>query len=70
MQEVTRENIGKPMGMILFEKGKGEVLTIATIQSEFGSKFQITGQPTTERDRKSTRLNSSHSQQSRMPSSA
>jgi preprotein translocase subunit SecD len=48
MQEVTRENIGKPMGMILFEKGKGEVLTIATIQSEFGSKFQITGQPTTE----------------------
>ena len=48
MQEVTRENIGKPMGMILFEKGKGEVLTIATIQGEFGSKFQITGPPTTE----------------------
>ena len=48
MQEVTRENIGKPMGMILFENGKGEVLTIATIQSEFGSKFQITGQSTTE----------------------
>jgi preprotein translocase subunit SecD len=47
MQEITRENIGKPMGMILFEKGKGEVLTIATIQGEFGSKFQITGQPTT-----------------------
>jgi preprotein translocase subunit SecD len=47
MQEVTRENLGKPMGMILFEKGKGEVLTIATIQGEFGSKFQITGQPTT-----------------------
>jgi preprotein translocase subunit SecD len=33
------------MGMILFEKGRGEVLTIATIQGEFGSKFQITGQP-------------------------
>ena len=48
MQDVTRENLGKPMGMILFEKGKGEVLTIATIQGEFGSKFQITGQPTTE----------------------
>ena len=47
MQQITRENIGKPMGMILFEKGKGEVLTIATIQGEFGSKFQITGQPTT-----------------------
>jgi preprotein translocase subunit SecD len=36
------------MGMILFEKGRGEVLTVATIQSEFGSKFQITGQPNTE----------------------
>lgn len=48
MQEITRENIGKPMGMILFEKGRGEVLTVATIQSEFGAKFQITGQPTTE----------------------
>jgi len=48
MQEVTRENLQKPMGMILFEKGKGEVLTIATIQGEFGSKFQITGQPTTQ----------------------
>jgi preprotein translocase subunit SecD len=48
MQEITRENIGKPMGMILFEKGRGEVLTVATIQSEFGSKFQITGQPSTE----------------------
>lgn len=48
MQEITRENIGKPMGMILFEKGRGEVLTVATIQGEFGSKFQITGQPSTE----------------------
>lgn len=48
MQQITRENIGKPMGMILFEKGRGEVLTVATIQSEFGSKFQITGQPSTE----------------------
>ena len=48
MQETTRENVGKPMGMILFEKGRGEVLTIATIQSEFGSKFQITGQPSTQ----------------------
>jgi len=34
--------------MILFEKGRGEVLTIATIQGEFGTKFQITGQPTTQ----------------------
>jgi len=48
MQEITRENIGKPMGMILFEKGRGEVLTVATIQGEFGAKFQITGQPSTD----------------------
>jgi preprotein translocase subunit SecD len=42
---VSRDNIGKPMAMILFEKGKGEVLTVATIQSELGDRFQITGQP-------------------------
>lgn len=48
MQDMTRENLQKPMGMILFEKGRGEVLTIATIQGEFGSKFQITGQPSTQ----------------------
>ncbi len=34
------------MAMVLFEKGKGEVLTVATIQSELGDRFQITGQPT------------------------
>lgn len=43
---VSRDNIGKPMAMILFEKGRGEVLTVATIQSELGDRFQITGQPT------------------------
>ena len=31
------------MAVVLFEKGKGEVLTVATIQSELGSRFQITG---------------------------
>ncbi len=49
MREVTRENIGKPMGIVLFEKNKAEVLTLATIQGEFGSDFQITGQETTEK---------------------
>ncbi|WP_244814407.1 protein translocase subunit SecD [Caballeronia sp. Lep1P3] len=43
---VSRDNIGKPMAMVLFEKGKGEVLTVANIQSELGDRFQITGQPT------------------------
>jgi preprotein translocase subunit SecD len=36
------------MGIVLFEKGKGEVLTVATIQSELGSSFQITGSYSTE----------------------
>jgi hypothetical protein len=31
------------MAIVLFEKGKGEVLTVATIRSELGSRFQITG---------------------------
>ena len=48
LRDVSRENIGKPMGIVLFEKGKGEVLTVATIQSELGSSFQITGSYSTE----------------------
>ena len=46
--EVSRENIGKPMGIVLFEKGKGEVLTVANIISELGTSFQITGSNSTE----------------------
>jgi preprotein translocase subunit SecD len=46
VRSVSRDNIGKPMAMVLFEKGKGEVLTVATIQSELGDRFQITGQAT------------------------
>ncbi len=36
------------MAIILFEKNKGEVISDATIQSEFGSQFEITGQFSTE----------------------
>ncbi|MFC5476190.1 protein translocase subunit SecD [Paraherbaspirillum soli] len=43
MREATRTKVGKAMAIVLFEKGKGEVLTVATIQSELGSRFQITG---------------------------
>ena len=43
MLQVTRENLKKPMAVVLFERGRGEVLTVATIQGEFGSHFQITG---------------------------
>ncbi len=48
MREATHDNVGKPMGIILFEKNKAEVLTVATILGELGSDFQITGQSSTE----------------------
>jgi len=43
MRAVTRENLGKPMAIVLYEKGKGEAVSVATIQGEFGNSFQITG---------------------------
>ncbi|MFK0378478.1 protein translocase subunit SecD [Pandoraea sp. NPDC090278] len=43
LRDVSRDNIGKPMAIVLFEKGKGEVLTVATIRGELGQSFQITG---------------------------
>jgi preprotein translocase subunit SecD len=43
MRNATRDKVGKRMAIVLFEKGKGELLTVATIQSELGSTFQITG---------------------------
>ena len=43
MREASRENIGKRMAILLFEKGKGEAISVATIQGELGTRFQITG---------------------------
>jgi preprotein translocase subunit SecD len=43
MRDVTRENLKKLMAIVLFERGKGEAISVATIQGEFGSRFQITG---------------------------
>ncbi|MDW8468989.1 MAG: protein translocase subunit SecD [Burkholderiales bacterium] len=43
MRQTTREHLKRPMAIILFEKGRGEAISVATIQSEFGSRFQITG---------------------------
>jgi len=43
MREATRSRIGKRMAIVLFEKGKGEVLIAPTINDELGSRFQITG---------------------------
>jgi preprotein translocase subunit SecD len=43
MRQATRENMKRLMAIILLEKGKGEAISVATIQGEFGSRFQITG---------------------------
>jgi preprotein translocase subunit SecD len=43
MTLATRENVGKNMAVVLIEKGKPEVLSWPTIQSELGASFQITG---------------------------
>lgn len=48
MRQATRDKIGKLMAIVLFEKGKGEVLTVATIRDELGARFQITGMGTAE----------------------
>ncbi len=46
-KDVTRENIGKRMAIILFEKGKGEVVTAPVIRAEIGGgRVQISGRMT------------------------
>jgi preprotein translocase subunit SecD len=48
-KDVTRENINKRMAIILFEKGKGEVVTAPVIRSEIsGGRVQISGRMTTQ----------------------
>jgi preprotein translocase subunit SecD len=47
-RDITRENIGKRMAILLFEKGKGEVVTAPVIRSEIGGgRVQISGRMTT-----------------------
>lgn len=48
MRDLTRENVGKRMAMVLFDRNKGEAISVATIQGEFGNSFQITGRFTSE----------------------
>lgn len=44
MKDMSRENIGKRMAIILFEKGKGEVVTAPVIRSELsGGRVKISG---------------------------
>jgi len=48
-KDVTRESIGKRMAILLFEKGKGEVVTAPVIRSEIGGgRVQISGRMTTQ----------------------
>ena len=46
MKDISRDNIGKRMAILLFEKGKGEVVTAPVIRGELGSSFQISGSMT------------------------
>lgn len=48
-RDVTRENVGKRMAILLFEKGKGEVVTAPVIRTEIGGgRVQISGSMTTQ----------------------
>ena len=46
MRDISRDNIGKRMAILLFEKGKGEVVTAPVIRGELGARFQISGRMT------------------------
>ena len=46
VRDVSRANIGQRMALILFEKGKGEVITAPVIKGELGARFQISGNMT------------------------
>jgi preprotein translocase subunit SecD len=47
-QQSTRENVGKRMAIILFEKGKGEIVTAPVIRTEIGGgRVQISGRMNT-----------------------
>ena len=47
-RDVTRENINKRMAIILFEKGRGEVVTAPVIRTEIGGgRVQISGSMST-----------------------
>ena len=43
MRDVSRENMDKPMAILLFEKGKGQAISVATIRGELGTRFSISG---------------------------
>ena len=47
-KDITRENVGKRMAILLIEKGKGEVITAPVIRTEIaGGRVQISGSMST-----------------------
>ncbi|MCB1933634.1 MAG: protein translocase subunit SecD [Candidatus Accumulibacter sp.] len=47
-KDITRDNVGKRMAIVLVEKGKGEVITAPVIRAEIGGgRVQISGRMTT-----------------------
>ena len=47
-KDITRENVGKRMAILLIEKGKGEVITAPVIRTEIGGgRVQISGRMNT-----------------------
>jgi len=47
-KDITRDNVGKRMAILLIEKGKGEVVTAPVIRTEIGGgRVQISGKMTT-----------------------
>jgi preprotein translocase subunit SecD len=46
MKDISRDNVGKRRAILLFEKGKGEVVTAPVIRGELGAHFQISGRMT------------------------
>ena len=47
-RDITRENVGKRMAILLIEKGRGEVVTAPVIRTEIGGgRVQISGSMTT-----------------------
>ena len=48
-RDITRDNVGRRMAIVLVEKGKGEVVTAPVIRTEIGGgRVQISGRMTTE----------------------
>jgi preprotein translocase subunit SecD len=46
VRDISRANIGQRMALILFDKGKGEIITAPVIRGELGARFQISGSMT------------------------